>query len=92
MEDTQVRNQKFEDRKLVCIDCGQEFEFPIGEQRFFASKNLSTPRRCPSCRKRRRDTLVPDTTVHKHPSMSFQADNLTSEGNRLQKAGNHAGS
>jgi rubrerythrin len=48
------------DKNLVCKDCGTVFNFTIGEQAYYLAKMLSTPRRCPACRKRRRDTIVPD--------------------------------
>lgn len=37
---------EYENKILTCIDCGQEFEFTASEQDFFASKNLSEPKRC----------------------------------------------
>ena len=41
----------YEDRTLVCRDCGESFIFSGGEQRFFAEKGLvNTPQRCPNCR------------------------------------------
>ena len=41
----------FQDRTLVCRDCGEAFVFSAGEQSFFASKGLQNdPQRCPSCR------------------------------------------
>jgi len=51
------------DKTLRCIGCGAEFIFSIGEQRYFASKGLSTPKRCPECRQRRKRNLVPDEEV-----------------------------
>jgi hypothetical protein len=36
---------------LVCIQCGQEFEFPPEEQARYAERGFDQPRRCPSCRK-----------------------------------------
>lgn len=53
-------NNKPQNEILDCIDCGQAFRFTIGEQEYYHSKNLSTPKRCPACRKKRRETLVPD--------------------------------
>ena len=45
----------YEDEKLVCEDCGKEFEFTAGEQEFYAEKGLvNKPKRCPECRKARR--------------------------------------
>ena len=39
------------DKKLVCIQCGQEFLFTVDEQEFYARKGLSyDPKRCKACR------------------------------------------
>jgi len=51
------------DKKLICCDCQSEFTFSTGEQRYFASKGLSVPKRCPECRLKRRKSLVPDEEV-----------------------------
>ena len=48
----------FEDKVLRCIDCEEDFIWKAGEQAFFASKELSTPKRCYVCRKARKATLV----------------------------------
>ena len=48
-------NEGYQDRILVCRDCGNEFTFTAGEQEFYASKGLTNaPGRCPSCRSARR--------------------------------------
>lgn len=45
----------YEDKTLICEDCGQEFVFSEGEQEFYAQKGLiNTPKRCPECRGSRR--------------------------------------
>lgn len=45
----------FEDKVLVCRDCGNEFVFTAGEQEFFAEKGFENePSRCPACRAARR--------------------------------------
>lgn len=45
----------FEDKTLVCRDCGREFVFTAGEQEFFQSRGLeSEPSRCRDCRQARR--------------------------------------
>ena len=47
------------ERKLIeCIDCLIVFEFTPGEQQFFSSKGLAVPKRCPECRKKRRNTIA----------------------------------
>ena len=39
---------------ITCVDCGLPFAFTANEQKFFADKGLSMPKRCPSCRKWRK--------------------------------------
>ncbi len=47
----------YENKTLICKDCGQEFIFTEGEQRFYAEKGFDRePQRCKDCRdKRKRD-------------------------------------
>lgn len=41
----------FEDKVLVCRDCGKEFIFTVGEQEFYAEKGFQNePVRCKDCR------------------------------------------
>ena len=45
----------FEDKKLVCKDCGNEFIFTAGEQEFYAAKGFQNePLRCKDCRDSRK--------------------------------------
>ena len=45
----------FEDKTLVCRDCGKEFVFTAGEQAFYAEKGFQNePTRCKSCRDARK--------------------------------------
>ena len=45
----------FEDKTLVCRDCGKEFVFTASEQQFFADKGFQNdPTRCHECRAARR--------------------------------------
>lgn len=48
---------EFEDKTLVCQDCGNEFVFNAGEQEFYKEKGLDNePKRCKECRNRRKAT------------------------------------
>ena len=41
----------YNDKTLVCKDCGKEFVFTAGEQEFFAEKGFTNePQRCKECR------------------------------------------
>ena len=45
----------YEDKTLVCRDCGAEFVFTAGEQEFYAEKGFQNePTRCKSCRDARK--------------------------------------
>ena len=45
----------YEDKTLVCKDCGNEFVFTAGEQEFYAEKGFQNePTRCKSCRDARK--------------------------------------
>jgi hypothetical protein len=37
-------------KKLICKECGKEFEFTVGEQRFYEEKGFAAPIRCKECR------------------------------------------
>ena len=42
------------DKALTCADCNSEFVFTSSEQEFYAERQFSEPRRCPSCRAARK--------------------------------------
>ena len=45
----------YEDKILICKDCGQEFTFTEGEQRFYEEKGFDRePQRCKNCRDKRK--------------------------------------
>lgn len=46
----------FEDKDLVCKDCGVTFIFTVGEQEFYAEKGFENePQRCRECRNIRKN-------------------------------------
>ena len=45
----------YEDKTIVCADCGQEFTFTASEQAFYAEKGFTdAPKRCKPCRQARK--------------------------------------
>lgn len=45
----------YEDKTIVCADCGQEFTFTASEQAFYAEKGFTdAPKRCKACRQARK--------------------------------------
>ena len=46
----------FQDRELVCKDCGATFIFTVGEQEFYGEKGFENePQRCRECRTNRKN-------------------------------------
>ena len=46
----------FEDKVLVCKECGNEFVFTAGEQAFYAERGFQNePQRCKACRDARKN-------------------------------------
>jgi hypothetical protein len=43
------------DIKVECVSCHDIFLFTAGEQKFFETMQFSAPRRCPVCRKKKKD-------------------------------------
>ena len=49
----------FQDKTLICKECGEEFVFTAGEQEFYEEKGLKNePSRCRTCRQNRKDALI----------------------------------
>ena len=48
----------FQDKELVCKDCGKTFVFTAGEQEFCAEKGFQNePQRCKECRNAKKQLL-----------------------------------
>ena len=50
----------YQDKTLVCKDCGAEFVFTAGEQEFYAEKGFQhEPQRCKACRAAKKNATKP---------------------------------
>ena len=50
----------YEDKTLVCKECGSEFVFNAGEQEFYAERGFQNePQRCKACRDARKNATRP---------------------------------
>ena len=50
-------NSMYEDKTLVCKECGKEFVFTAGEQEFYAERGFQNePQRCKACRDARKNS------------------------------------
>ena len=48
----------FQDKTIVCKECGTEFVFTAGEQEFYAAKGFENePTRCKACRDARKQRM-----------------------------------
>lgn len=48
----------FQDKTLICKECGSEFVFTAGEQEFYAEKGfVNEPQRCKTCRDSRKNSI-----------------------------------
>ena len=44
-----------EDILIKCVECKEEFNFSVGEQEFYKERDYSNPKRCKSCRDKKRN-------------------------------------
>jgi CxxC-x17-CxxC domain-containing protein len=50
---------EFEDKGILCIDCGTNFIWTVGEQAFFRDKKLlNPPKRCKECKQAKNERLA----------------------------------
>ena len=50
----------YEDKTVVCKECGSEFVFTAGEQEFYAERGFQNePQRCKACRDARKNATRP---------------------------------
>lgn len=55
----------YEDKTLVCKECGNEFVFTSGEQEFYAEKGfVNEPQRCKPCRNARKQATKSTREFH----------------------------
>lgn len=54
--DVNAAEPVYQDETLVCKECGKEFVFTAGEQRFYAEKGFQNkPKTCRACRDARKN-------------------------------------
>ena len=49
--------QAGQDLVCACVDCSRDFTVTEGEREFYEFKKLSLPKRCPACRKERKERI-----------------------------------
>ncbi len=70
--------ETMQDITIVCKDCGEEFIFTVGEQKFFKEKGLEhNPVRCKACRDKKRA----NNDRNNNPRFSDYSDNNSTDNN-----------
>ena len=65
----------YEDKTLVCKECGQEFVFTAGEQEFYAERGFQNePQRCKTCRDARKNAARCPIAATASPRCVSRAD------------------
>lgn len=60
----------YQDKVLICQDCGREFIWTAGEQEFYAEKGFANePKRCRECREARKG----DGSLRRPPREMYDA-------------------
>lgn len=55
----------YEDKTLVCKDCGNDFTFTAGEQEFYDSRGFENePQRCKDCRMAKKEAIKANRVMH----------------------------
>ena len=65
------------DEAINCADCRAEFIFTESEATFFASKELTKPRRCKACRQKRKDAKAGEVGATASPIQAVPAKGRT---------------
>lgn len=59
----------YQDKTLICKECGAKFEFTVRDQEFFAEKGFTNePTRCKDCRSTRKGNDNRQSNREMHPA------------------------
>lgn len=64
------------DETLTCQDCGVQFPFTAGEQEFYASKQLTQPKRCKPCRVKKKAAMFDRQKQQQRNTGAMNGDDL----------------
>ena len=60
---------------IKCIECGEDFAFTEGEQKYYEEKGFLPPKRCKKCRDKRKLEKNTGTKTYKGRE-SYQENNI----------------
>lgn len=49
--------KEYVDIEITCVECGVKFAFEAGEQLFFDTKGYTYPKRCKTCRNKKKAAM-----------------------------------
>lgn len=51
------KKNKIKNKRIECCECGEGFLFTGGEQHYYEKHKLKEPKRCPKCRKAKKEVF-----------------------------------
>jgi hypothetical protein len=73
------------DKQLKCVQCHQEFPFTEGEQRFYAERQYTEPKRCKPCRDAKKEEKARQQAGAQPPVPDEVVDQYRQEFNRKRR-------
>jgi len=73
------------DKELKCVDCGKPFPFTEGEQKFYAEKQYTEPKRCKPCREAKKAEREQRQGASAPPVPSAVVDDYRDKFNRKRR-------
>ena len=74
-----------QDKLVTCVDCGAQFTFTARDQAFYQERGYQAPRRCKTCRDKRKSGALPTGGIRPK-----SGGNAILSGNHGNDWGNHA--
>lgn len=75
--------------KRICKDCGKEFEITKSEEEFYKSKGLELPKRCKSCREKKKSGRVSHNAENSSKREQEYKENAGNQKERMPQAERH---
>lgn len=67
------------DKTLTCVECGKEFIFTEGEQKFYEEKGFQEPHRCKECRQKAKERRAARSKQNQEEPVKESSEELKAE-------------
>src|SRR5260370_129423 len=64
-----------QDKDVTCVDCGAQFSFSARDQAFYQERGYQAPRRCKTCRDKRKSGALPQGGI-RQPSGAGHSEHM----------------